>query len=89
MTEWDPLLLIDEVADRLRVNRRAALTLAAAGAFPGAFRINGRGEYRIPESGLQAYISAQQAQEAPTVPVPDDGRARRGGPRVRPSIGDQ
>ncbi|MET8864652.1 helix-turn-helix domain-containing protein [Nonomuraea sp. NPDC004580] len=62
-TTPDRYWTIAEVADHLRVSRMTVYRLADSGAFPGTIRV-GRA-YRIPGSGLQAYLAASTIEATP------------------------
>ncbi|WP_188188007.1 helix-turn-helix transcriptional regulator [Nonomuraea sp. SYSU D8015] len=51
----DPFWTIAEIATKLRVSKMTVYRLADEGEFPGTIRV-GR-SLRIPDSGLQAYLT--------------------------------
>lgn len=67
MSDTDRLLTTKEVAERLHHAEAQISRMCLEGRFPGAFRSGQRrGVWRIPQSGLDAYIAKQQAACAPT-----------------------
>lgn len=54
---------VAETATRLRVSKMTVYRLAEAGAFPGTIRVVRA--YRIPDSGLRAYLRANSIEAAP------------------------
>lgn len=63
--EADKLLTVDEVAEFLRTTRRAVQRYCKADMFPGAFKLSDNtSDWRIPQSGLDAYLKKQRDQAA-------------------------
>lgn len=59
MTTADDLFwTVAEIAERLRVSKMTVYRLAEQGEIPGTIRV-GR-SYRIPDSGVQAYLRDSQ-----------------------------
>lgn len=52
----DHHLTLPEVAKRLSLSTRSIFKLRDQGHFTGAFRINGTGNWRFPESDVQDFI---------------------------------
>lgn len=58
-----PDLTATELAARLRVHRETITRYIAAGLFPGSYRMKGpRGQWRIPQAAVIAYIERDQQQ---------------------------
>lgn len=55
-TDSDPFWTVAEIAEQLRVSKMTVYRLADEGEFPGTIR--GGRSFRIPDSGLQAYLAA-------------------------------
>lgn len=53
---------VAEIAARLRVSKMTVYRLADKGRFPGAVRVGSA--YRIPDSGLKAYMRNNQIGDA-------------------------
>ena len=61
--EPDKLLTVDEVAEFLRTTRRAVQRYCKDGLFLGAFKLSDNtSDWRIPQSGLDAYLKKQRDQ---------------------------
>ncbi len=58
------LLTVEEVAEFLRVTPRAIQRYCQEGQFPGAFKLTEgqTSDWRIPQSGLDAYLKRQRDQ---------------------------
>lgn len=58
----DGYLRRTDLERRLRLSRNTVSRKLHRGEFPGAFQVNGRGDWRIPPSGLREYIEQRQRQ---------------------------
>jgi excisionase family DNA binding protein len=59
----DPILTTEEVAKELRHDYESIARMCRRGDFPGAYRSGKRrGVWRIPRSGVEAYVKARQLE---------------------------
>jgi predicted DNA-binding transcriptional regulator AlpA len=65
----DPLLTPRQVAKELQHDPDSISRMCARGDFPGAFRTGKRrGVWRIPRSGLEAYVKTRQEETERAAP---------------------
>lgn len=58
-------LTVKELCRMLHISRNIALGLISEGAFPGCYRLNARGDWRIPLDEIHAFIERRRADTRP------------------------
>lgn len=62
--ELNEVMTRSEAQAALRVNKRTMLKLIRSGAFPGAYQVTDRGDWRVPAADIDKFRTRNQVQAA-------------------------